>query len=392
MTLPAPTADGRSRVAVVATPFGFGPASKAYSIGQVLARHHGLDVAYYGTDSALDFFTAQPGIHVRPLDDPHPGQGPPALRSADAVVNVLAPELIGTGELAARTYYVDSLGFMWGAADVPPDSPLHQVRAYLAQDLFGSAAHLARLGLRGVIPVSGIVAPPPAIPTPAAPPEGAGVRVPDRTRVLVQLGGLGNPAGHTSGRVYLALVERLLAAVRNDSVEMNVAMNQANGAFTLHAGMPVRQLSAADFRTALGHCDVVLSSPGMTTLVEASQAGRPYVPLPPQNWSQVLICRHLAGRSEQSLWPFLRGPYDHIAEAAPEAEKAVAVQEINRRLGRDDGYLTRYAQLARHAVGNPRTPDVGAPFGGAHEVAAVVAADLAGRRSADELTTEATAS
>ncbi|TBO57650.1 hypothetical protein EYS09_21550 [Streptomyces kasugaensis] len=176
MTLPAPTADGRGRVAVVATPFGFGPASKAYSIGQVLARHHGLDVAYYGTDSALDFFTAQPGIHVRPLDDPYPGQGPPALRSADAVVNVLAPELIGTGELAARTYYVDSLGFMWGAADVPPDSPLHQVRAYLAQDLFGSAAHLARLGLRGVIPETGITPRPrrsrPPRPRPRAPASG----------------------------------------------------------------------------------------------------------------------------------------------------------------------------------------------------------------------------
>ncbi|MCZ0970407.1 hypothetical protein O1L55_00480 [Streptomyces albulus] len=183
--------------------------------------------------------------------------------------------------------------------------------------------------------------------------------------MLVQLGGLGNPAGHTSGRVYLALVERLLAAVRDDSaVEMTAAMNHANGAFTLRAGVPVRQLSAADFHTALGRCDVVLSSPGMTTLVEVSRAGRPYVPLPPQNWSQVLICRHLSARSAHDLWPFLTAPYDGIAEGAPEAAKAVAVQEVNRRLGRDDGYAARYARLARHAVGNPETPDLGAPSTG----------------------------
>ncbi|MFB6602041.1 hypothetical protein ACFCXR_20205 [Streptomyces noursei] len=397
MTLRSPLVGGRARVAVVATPFGFGPSSKAYSIGQVLARDHHLDVAYYGTDSALDFFAAQPDAPARPLDDPPPGQDPPALRSADAVVNVLAPELIGTDRLAARTYYVDSLGFMWTAADVPPDSPLHRVRAYLAQDLFGSVAHLARLGLRDVIPVSGIVARPPAapptVPAPAGPPGGTAARGPGRPRVLVQLGGLGNPAGHTSGRVYLALVERLLAAVRDDSaVEMTAAMNHANGAFTLRAGVPVRQLSAADFHTALGRCDVVLSSPGMTTLVEVSRAGRPYIPLPPQNWSQVLICRHLSARSAHDLWPFLTAPYDGIAEGAPEAAKAVAVQEVNRRLGRDDGYAARYARLARHAVGNPETPDLGAPFDGAHEVAAVVAADLAARRSAVEPTTEATAS
>ncbi|PNE37003.1 hypothetical protein [Streptomyces noursei] len=390
MTLRPPTADRCARVAVVATPFGFGPASKAYSIGQVLARHHGLDVAYYGTDSALDFFTAQHDTHAGPLGRRPPGQDPPELRSADAVVNVLAPELIGTGALAARTYYVDSLGFMWGAADVPPDSPLRRVRAYLAQDLFGSADHLARLGLRGVIPVSGIVAPPPAIPPPA-PPEDTGTRTPDRTRVLVQLGGLGNPAGHTSGQVYLALVERLLTEVRHDAVEMNVAMNHAHGAFSLQADLPARQLSATEFRTALRHSDVVLSSPGMTTLVEVSQAARPYVPLPPQNWSQVLICRHLAAGCAHELWPFLTAPYDRIGDAAPEAEKAVAVQEINRRLGRDDTYVKRYAHLARHALGNPRTPHVGAPFDGAHEVAAVVAADLTARRSADEPTTETTA-
>ncbi|MFJ8229724.1 hypothetical protein ACIQ9E_07150 [Streptomyces sp. NPDC094448] len=386
MILPLPPATGRARVAVVATPFGFGPASKAYSIGQVLARHHALDVTYYGTGSALDFLTAQPGIRTEPLGSSRPGQDPPALAAADAVVNVLAPELVTTAALAARTYYVDSLGFMWGAADLPPDSPLHQVRAYLAQDIFDSAAHLARLGLRAVIPVSGIVAPPPALPSPAVPPEGAAVRKAERIPVLVHLGGLGNPAGHTSGQVYLTLVERLLTALRRDHPDgMSVAMNQANGAFTLGAGLPVRQLSAAGFHHALAGCDTVLSSPGLTTLVEVSQARRPYVPLPPQNWSQVLISRRLAARpGPPGLWPFLMSPYDRIAEQAPEAEKAMAVSEINRQLGRDDGYLTRYARLARHAMANPRTPDVGAPFEGAREVAAVVAADLATRRGADE--------
>ncbi|MEW1549960.1 hypothetical protein [Streptomyces tsukubensis] len=375
MTLPLPTADGRPRVAVVATPFGFGPASKAYSIGQVLTRDHALDVTYYGTDSALDFLSAQPGIRTEPLGPARPGQDPPALAAADAVVNVLAPELVTSDELAARTYYVDSLGFMWGAADLPPDSPLHRVRAYLAQDIFGSAAHLARLGLRGVIPVSGIV----------APPEAAVVRKAERTRVLVHLGGLGNPAGHTSGQVYLTLVERLLTALQGDDPGgMSVAMNQANGAFTLRAGLPVRHLSAAGFHRALADCDTVLSSPGLTTLVEVSRARRPYVPLPPQNWSQVLISRRLAARPGHGLWPFLTGPYGRIAEKAPEAEKAMAVSEINRRLGRDGGYVTRYARLARQAMGTPRAPEVGAPFEGAREVAAVVAADLSARRAADE--------
>ncbi|WEH36595.1 hypothetical protein PZB75_26525 [Streptomyces sp. AM 4-1-1] len=365
-------------IAVVATPFGFGPASKAYSIGQVLAQDHGMDVRYYGADSALDFFRAQRGLRSQHLDPRTLRDDSSVLEAADAVVNVLAPELIASPALAASTYYVDSLGFMWQRADIPEDSPLQQVRAYFAQDLFGSAANLAGLGLPGVTPVSGIVAP-------TAPPPSAGARPTGRTRALVQLGGLSNPAGHDSAHVYLALAERLLAAVRDDSYDVSVAMNSANGAFSLTAAGPVRHLSRDGFRAALGVCDVVLSSPGMTTLIEVSQANLPYVPLPPQNWSQVLISRHMAARSGHALWPFLIGPYEAIDARAREEEKAAAVREVNRRLTADTGYIAHFAQLARHAVHDPETPDVGAPFEGAWEVADAVAADLDSRSDSYEL-------
>ncbi|MQS05754.1 hypothetical protein [Streptomyces alkaliphilus] len=356
-------------MAVVATPFGFGPASKAYSIGRVLAEEHDMDVRYHGSGSALDFFAAQPDTISSPLDTTSPPVDPSIPGSADAVINVLAPEMIPSAEIAASTYYVDSLGFMWERADVPEDSPLTRVRAYFAQDLFGSVANLSRLGLRRVIPVSGIVAP---VPLPGAPVPGT----PDRTRALVQLGGLGNPAGPESGRVYLALAERLLIALGKNSYELEIAMNRSDDGFRLEVDAPVRHLSAEGFRIALGGCDVVLSSPGMTTLVEVSQSRRPYVPLPPQNWSQVVICRHMTRRSGHGIWTFLTRPYDSIDARGPEEEKAAAVREVNRQLASDTGFIRGFAEIAHEAVSDPEVPEVGNPFEGAREIAATVARDL----------------
>jgi hypothetical protein len=114
----------------------------------------------------------------------------------------------------------------------------------------------------------------------------------------------------------------------------------------------------------------------MTTLVETSQAGRPYVPLPPQNWSQVVICRHLAGRSGQEIWPFLVDRYREIDVRAPEMRKAAEVREVNRRLAGEPGFTADYGALARRAAKAGEVPTVGAPFTGAREVAAAVAADL----------------
>ncbi|MER5818549.1 MULTISPECIES: hypothetical protein [Streptomyces] len=352
----------RPRVAVVATPFGFGPASKAYSIGEVLRTHWGVDVQYYGTDSARDFFSAQPD--VRPLA-PEAVGGTGAI---DAVLNVLAPDLIRSSEEAARTYYVDSLGFMWQPSDIPDGSLLTRVHRYFAQDVFGSVDHLTALGITGVTPVSGIVA--------ETAPTGISPGPRSVRRLLVQLGGLSNPAGRSSGEVYLALAAGLLTALRQDPYELSIAMNRAGGTFSLGSLGQARQLSGRDFHRELATCAGVLSSPGMTTLIEVSRAKCPYVPLPPQNWSQVLISRHMARHSRLGIWDFLIGPYATVDARAPEAQKAAQVGEINQSLAGDTGYTTAYVDLARTALAEARVPDVGAPFDGAHVVAASIADDL----------------
>ncbi|MEV0265451.1 hypothetical protein AB0I49_29510 [Streptomyces sp. NPDC050617] len=399
-----------ARIAVVATPFGFGPASKAHAITQVLTGRYGMRVQYYGAGSAGDFFDAQGGARARPIGVQALEREPGLLAGYDAILNVLAPELIRSPETAGMTYYVDSLGFMWQPADIAAGSLLRRVRGYFAQDVFGSAAHLTALGVPGVRAVSGIVAPPalPAPPTrtappthttpatpatppvPSSPPDPAGpptgraseggaparARTRAPARVLAHLGGLGNPAGNGSAHAYLPLVRQLLGGLRRDDYELTVAMNQAGDTFRLAAGTAVRHLSGTDFQQALADCATVLSSPGLTTLIEASQAGRPYVPLPPQNWSQVVICEHMSRHSGQAVWPFLAERYRAIDVRAAEAAKAAAVREVNRDLAVDAEFVREYGLLARRAVREGEVPAVGAPFRGAAEVAAAVAADL----------------
>ncbi|MGY5309159.1 hypothetical protein [Nocardia gipuzkoensis] len=357
----------QARIAVLATPFGFGPASKAYSIGQLLSREYSADVQYFGSDSAWDFFAAQDDLPSHRLNQITEGELD-FIASCDAIVNVLAPELISSPGLAALTHYVDSLGFMWQEADLSPQSLLRHVRGYYAQDLFGSVTNLKKLGISGVTAVSGIVAE-----------QGMSTIPPskyDAPHGLVNLGGLSNPAGTASADAYLPMLERLLTELQGRPYHLTVAMNCSNLDLSLSSTWKVRHLSGTDFRAALANCDVVFSSPGMTTLIETSQAGRPYVPLPPQNWSQVVICRHMAERSSLEIWPFLVGRYTGIEAHFPEMRKAAEVREINRHLAADAGFAAAYGTLARYAAAVAEVPTVGAPFGGARQVAAAVAADI----------------
>jgi hypothetical protein len=355
-----------ARVALLATPFGFGPASKAYSIGYLLAEEYDLDMHYFGSDCALDFFTAQ-GLRARALANPLPEQDLDFIADCDAVINVLAPELIPSPEIAALTHYVDSLGFMWEHADLPPHSLLRHVRGYYAQDLFGSAENLARLGIPNVTPVSGIVS------DTAALPNRPGHDIP---RGVVNLGGLGNPAGIGSAQAYLPLVERLLVGLREGPYALTVTMNRAISELSLTTDVPVEQFSSTDFLATVARCDVVFSSPGMTTLVEASRAGRTYVPLPPQNWSQVVISGHMAAQSDLEMWSFLSARYRGIGAGDDEMRKAAAVREVNREMAADPRFAAEYGVLALRAAEAAEAPTVGAPFDGAREVAAAVAADL----------------
>ncbi len=347
------------RVAVVATPFGFGPSSKAFSIGRVLTARYDLEVRYFGSACARDFFAAQ-GAPVSDL----PSSLADTLSEYDAVVNVLAPELIPSREVAARTHYVDSLGFMWQQADLPLNSRLRQVRAYYAQDVFGSVENLTQLGFPDVIPVPGITG---SAEFPA-PHNGAS------PSAIVNLGGLINPAGARSAQAYLPLVRGLINGLGAGPYKLTVAMNLAAG--DLAVDVPVRQLSVAGFRAAMQAIDVVYSSPGMTTLVESSQAGRTFVPLPPQNWSQVVIAEHMLARSSLDIWRFLTEPYLGIDKADDEMRKAAAVREVNLALGRSAQFAGDYVELALAAAQAGEVPALGAPYDGADKVAAAVVADL----------------
>lgn len=353
---------GRPKIAVVPTAFGFGPASKAHSIGEEVASGYDAEVVYYGEASAFEYFSRQSDVEVRALS-PDPDQNVAALAKFDAIINVLEPRFV-VPQLVRKTHYVDSLGFMWGSVDLPPESHLRQVRAYYCQDIFGSADNLTGLGLANVVAVSGIVAESSRFPTSHSGPHA------DR---LVNLGGLSNPAGNLSADAYLPLIDRLLPIFNEDGVESIVVGNDSTALGLPSKSVRLTQLSRAMFDSTMRSCDVVISSPGMTTLIESSKERRAYVPLPPQNWSQVLICRGMIAGSDLSLWEFLAEQYHGIDDRLPELAKANAVRDVNRLLSSSDGFLREYTALARTALELAEVPQVGAPYTGAKAIANCVA-------------------
>ncbi|GGL42373.1 hydroxymethylcytosylglucuronate/cytosylglucuronate synthase [Planomonospora parontospora] len=193
---------------------------------------------------------------------------------------VLDPELAVALEAVGRpTVYVDSLPYLWTDADAVPSD----VAAYCAQmcpvlpsAAWGPLRRITRLHWVG-----------PVIRRAAHHDRAPG-------RAVVNLGGLHSPSNPTGNPVYLRLVLRpVMRALAQCGIrEIHICGNAEAAQIRSIVGDLPRVMSTGprghgEFLDLLAGAELLVTSPGLTTLLEALDTGTPTVCLPPQNLSQI---------------------------------------------------------------------------------------------------------
>ncbi|MFI6846193.1 hydroxymethylcytosylglucuronate/cytosylglucuronate synthase [Kitasatospora sp. NBC_00085] len=348
-------------VALVGAEFGWGSSGKLSAVLSALRdRPRTPPLRFVGLASGL----GRPLLAEHTVDDWHdlpddPDRSAAAVRDVVRSQQVRAAVVVLDGAAAndllaagVPTVFVDSLPFLWSEGDrsaLPLDATVYcaQKSVELPPECLDVLADA-----RGLRWVEAVIARPRA----AEPQRGAGRGTgrPYR-KALISLGGLRAPRlddpGHYPRLVVPAALEALAAhGVEEVHIAGNLPADLA-GRLVDAAIAPPRTttgpLTHGAFLERLDDCDVLLTSPGLTTLLEAGGMRVPTVCLPPQNLSQIFNGRY----HSQALGAGLRVPWPKAVLAEDEA---LAL----RSEGEDSALELIYGAIASAAQGDDR-PAVG---------------------------------
>ncbi|MGC4889575.1 hypothetical protein [Micromonospora sp. DT227] len=363
------------RLGLYALPFGYGPASKAVAVAQAVHRRFGDGVRWTFVSSGLGLeLLRRTGLPARVVDtgSVHEAEqvGGELRPTLDAMIVVMHRPLAARLAPELPVFCVDSLAYMWRPDSFAGFPGIRSVRRYWVQDLFDSVEVMARTGVpnvRAVPPITD-VGPEPAD---AGPADRAGAPW------VASLGGLLNPYPG-SQHVYLAQVLRLVADASAGPPVVLTSAGAIDRFGDLFAGVDARSLSHDAALALFRRAGAVLAPPGLTTILELAQLGRPMLPLPPENYSQVLNLRRLLRHHGTELgpaWRVLDDAYRPIGADLPEGDGVRAVHDLNERVLPDPAFGAALAEAWRHPDqrDRPLPAALRAPVSGA----AVIAADLA---------------
>jgi hydroxymethylcytosylglucuronate/cytosylglucuronate synthase len=271
-------------IAVCCADFGWGSAGKLSAILSALTRRESMRTVILGTKlgkpvlsgiSAEAWYEDWPSdaAALRTLLDSHGVAAAMVVLDPDAADSLMAAGI--------PTVYVDSIPYLWTLKDKLP----LQVTAYCAQRSPGlpppAAAALGRVAR--LFWIEAVVA------EPLRRQASNG-----RRTAILNFGGLHSPANPGGNPHYLALIApaaiQALADAGYEEIEVcgNLGRAELGGlAVDPRVSLHVSPRAHPDFTAVLCRGDLLLTSPGLTTLLEASAIGIPTLCLPPQNLSQV---------------------------------------------------------------------------------------------------------
>jgi hydroxymethylcytosylglucuronate/cytosylglucuronate synthase len=350
----APTA-----LLVSVTDFGWGSIGK---LRLILDEITGVDLVLDPESSTADLAGRVIGARHTYLDH---GRARPA---AALVVNdpVAADRIAATG---VPVVYVDSLPYLWTTADeVPRWASVHCAQKF--PGALPEASPLRGRDIRWVEPIT---------PPPRKRRGGGGV--------VVNVGGMhshlvGGAVDAYQSAVLLPLAEVLAAGPRPvAAVCGNIPRWAREELAAVLPGVPVGPLTAYEFHSVLQRADLLLTSPGSTTILQAASLRLPCVLLPPQNLSQILNAELYGVPGPGVLpWPASVIDRDVVEQLRPAGEDATLEYVYRRIVERASGESVRADLVGRleAAVVGDVPPDglspelVGLGAGGARQVARVV--------------------
>ncbi|MFH1469113.1 MAG: hypothetical protein ABIO70_32295 [Pseudomonadota bacterium] len=264
-----------------AVPFGMGPVGKLASIIEA-----STDIAWTPCGDPFPLTVFSQASFGTPCWSREPAVLEAFAERHDIglAVVVLDPDLAEVLErVGVSVVYVDSLPFLW-----TPEDPLPRaVSAYCAQ-LCPALPEAAWGPLRTVRNLHWVGAIVPAV----LPPPGS-----HREGVVLNLGGVHSP--HGSGFAYLDLVVPAALAALEDRWRGGITITGSADALThlrspggaadallAQSGARCETLTQRDYLARIARAELLVTSPGLTTILETSALEVPLVVLPPQNLSQ----------------------------------------------------------------------------------------------------------
>lgn len=268
-------------VAVAGVEFGWGSSGKLSAVLSALRERSPAPLRFIGLASRLGRpVLAGHGIH-RWHDLPDGGTVEDIVASEGvraAVVVLDGPAAMALEDAGVPTVFVDSLPFMWSEGD-RPTLPL-DVTVYCAQQCMELPPECRDVlaSVRALRWVEAVIGTPPVTGTAGRSPGG-----PYR-RALVSMGGLRAPrlddwTAYPRTVVPAALEALAAHGVREAHVAGNLPAGLADRLIGRAAGdlrVTAGALSHGEFLAGLADFDVLLTSPGLTTLLEAGSLRRPH--------------------------------------------------------------------------------------------------------------------
>lgn len=371
---------GCLRLLVSTVNFGLGSAGKLASI--LAAVSPDVELVVHGSELGARVWSeaAQPIVRQGPTGSPVAE----LVDGVDVAVSILAPDV--TEELlriGVPTIYVDSLPFLWSDHDPVPLA----ATAYLAQQVLalpkrcwsvlGSIERLT--WVEAVVPCG---------------PEWTG----ESDRVIVNLGGVSSSVRPASEASYPAVVvPPTIEAVRRTRGDVPIVVTtSADAADVVRGSIPdfagnveVGALTQGRFLDLARSSSLLLTSPGLTTVLEGGALGIPTVVLPPQNLSQFHNARSFASLAPENAaaWPDACLRMDVVEEVAKDGEEAAVryiYAQIDAALG-DVGAAGRLTDAVAAAIASHRPTGPGELLldligrNGAKQIAEVIDLVAAGR-------------
>lgn len=339
---------GVRTVAVAGVEFGWGSSGKLSAVLSALRDRGGGKLRFVGLASGL----GRPVLAGQPVErwfDLPEGESGEELGRIVRAQRVQAALVVLDGRLAKAlracgvpVVFVDSLPFLWTEGD-RPDLPL-DAEVYCAQRCVelppegaGVLADAPRLRWVDAVIADG------GVTRRAAPTQ-------RHRSALISLGGLRAPQlADWAGYPRIVLPAALEALTASGVTAVHIAGNlpawlaaQLVDSCLHPAVTTVGALPHEDFLRRLAECDVLLTSPGLTTLLEAGRIGTPTLCLPPQNLSQIFNGRF----HSRALGVEVRVPWPTGVFAEDEALTLRAHGE-GKALDLIYGGITRAADLDR---------------------------------------------
>jgi hydroxymethylcytosylglucuronate/cytosylglucuronate synthase len=174
----------------------------------------------------------------------------------------------------------------------------------------------------------------------------------------VNVGGVHSPGLATAENPYTDVVIPTITKVlleRGYDVQVAGNLGPETRSRLGETGVQAELLSHAEFLTALAAASILVTSPGLTTILEAGAVGIPTVLLPPQNLSQMLnteLVTELTPTQEVVGWPpgFLDGTRIHDLRRQGEMAAVRYIYSTIERMSRLKDIRTHLAESMSHSL------------------------------------------